>query len=112
MTPPMTRFDEAYAAFQSDEKETAINIWSTLADEGDVSAAWTLGYPCLLMGDHPSLAQQSTVQSSCGIEIRAGVEVMVPREAAHGRLERAPVGLKFREKPPAGEEIGPLQCFL
>lgn len=39
-----TRHDEARAAFQSGEKGNAVDTWSTLADEGDVSAAWTLGY--------------------------------------------------------------------
>ena len=38
------RQDEALAAFQSGEKRNAVDIWSTLADEGDVSATWTLGY--------------------------------------------------------------------
>lgn len=43
MTEPTTRFEEAYAALQLGEKKNAINIWSTLSDEGDVTAAWILG---------------------------------------------------------------------
>ena len=37
------RQDEALAAFQSGEKRNAVDIWSTLANEGDVEAAWMLG---------------------------------------------------------------------
>ena len=44
VTDHATREDEALAAFQAGEKRNAQNIWATLADEGDVSAAWTLGY--------------------------------------------------------------------
>lgn len=44
MSDHATREDEALAAFQAGEKRNAQNIWSTLADEGNVSAAWTLGY--------------------------------------------------------------------
>ena len=44
MTNHTTKLEEAYAAFESGEKGNAEDIWSTLADEGDVSATWTLGY--------------------------------------------------------------------
>lgn len=43
MTAPTTRFDEAYSAFLSGEKKNALDIWSALAKEGDMTAAWILG---------------------------------------------------------------------